>query len=351
MHNQFKSQKFKHLMLAMGPRDLNSAPYSPVHCSSHSMTSFQSSELTELAVVENGQLFAQRVHSARYAPLQLTHTNGRYHMVHHTRHTAYGASSRRELRAMADALNKLADTLPADSPHIICVWFVVDTTVDTHLLPRISRMPLHKATESNLCTQALLLWKALNRLPRYAQLHIVRQESYKHQHSNRNVDIQALHHLTTHLPALKIPVLGHNHLHIQHLSLKFEPHNTPDWMPENVLYSSHNRAYQYPNPVQHLARVLGDSDSRTHIQELQAGLGAPPCTTRHHAQLTSQHTSRRDASNSSRSNYHSSPVLHNGSPTNTYTSWKNSHDVCAITPPRRIGNTSNTAPCTWEGIP
>ena len=28
MHNQFKTQKFKHLMLAMGPRDLNSAPYS-----------------------------------------------------------------------------------------------------------------------------------------------------------------------------------------------------------------------------------------------------------------------------------------------------------------------------------
>ena len=68
MHNQFKTQKFKHLMLAMGPRDLNSAPYSPVHCSSHSMTSLQSSELTELPVVENSQLFAQRAHSARYAP-------------------------------------------------------------------------------------------------------------------------------------------------------------------------------------------------------------------------------------------------------------------------------------------
>ena len=68
MHNQFKTQKFKHLMLAMGPRDLNSAPYSPVHGSSHSMTSFQSSELTELPVVENSQLFAQRAHSARYAP-------------------------------------------------------------------------------------------------------------------------------------------------------------------------------------------------------------------------------------------------------------------------------------------
>ena len=68
MHNQFKTQKFKHLMLAMGPRDLNSAPYSPVHCCSHSMTSFQSSELTEVPVVENSQLFEQRAHSARYAP-------------------------------------------------------------------------------------------------------------------------------------------------------------------------------------------------------------------------------------------------------------------------------------------
>ena len=33
------------------------------------MTSFRSSELTELPVVENSQLFAQRVHSARYAPI------------------------------------------------------------------------------------------------------------------------------------------------------------------------------------------------------------------------------------------------------------------------------------------
>ena len=77
MHNQFKTQKFKHLMLAMGPRDLNSAPYSPVHCSSHSMTSFQSSELTELPVVENSQLFAQRVHSARY---------GTHFSAHHAHH-------------------------------------------------------------------------------------------------------------------------------------------------------------------------------------------------------------------------------------------------------------------------
>ena len=39
------------------------------------MTSFQSSELTELPVVENSQLFAQRVHSARYAPRIKNQTN------------------------------------------------------------------------------------------------------------------------------------------------------------------------------------------------------------------------------------------------------------------------------------
>ena len=68
MHNQFKTQKFKHLMLAMSPRDLNSAPYSPVHCSSHLMTSFQSSELTELPVVGNSQLFAQRTVRPQIVP-------------------------------------------------------------------------------------------------------------------------------------------------------------------------------------------------------------------------------------------------------------------------------------------
>ena len=44
------------------------------------------------------------------------------------------------------------------------VWFVVDATVDTHLLLRTARQPLHKATATSLGTQALLLWKALRSL-------------------------------------------------------------------------------------------------------------------------------------------------------------------------------------------
>ena len=82
---------------------------------------------------------------------------------------------------MADAIAEIAAHLPAHLPHIVWVWFVVDATVDTHLLLRIAKQPLHKATATSLGTQALLLWKALRSLPPYVQLHIVKQESHRHQ--------------------------------------------------------------------------------------------------------------------------------------------------------------------------
>ena len=207
--------------------------------------------------------------------LQLTHTGGHYHMDHHTGQTTYGASSHGELGAMADAITEVAAHLPAHSPHIVRVWFVVDATVDTHLLLRIARQPLHKATATSLGTQALLLWKALRSLPPYVQLHIVKQESHRHQYGNGKVDNQVVHQRTTHLPALQIPDLGRNHTHLQHVPPVPQPHQTPDWVPEDAPYSSHDRAYHYPNPIQHLARVLGDADSRAHIQELQDRLQVP----------------------------------------------------------------------------
>ena len=84
--------------------------------------------------------------------LQLTHTGGHYHMDHHTSGTIYGASSHGELGAMAAAIADISAHLPAHLPHILRVWFVVDATVDTHLLLRISRQPLHKATATSLGT-------------------------------------------------------------------------------------------------------------------------------------------------------------------------------------------------------
>ena len=204
------------------------------------------------------------------ATLQLTHTGGYYHMDHHTGHTTYGG-----LGAMADAIAKIAASLPAHLPHIVWVWFVVDGTVDTHLLLRIARQPLHKATATSLGTQALLLWNTLCSLPPYVQLHFVKQESHRHQYGNGKVDNQAVHQRTTHLPTLQIPDLSRNHTHLQHIPPVPEPHQTPDWVPEDAPYSCHERAYHYPNPIQHLARVLGHADSQAHIQELQDRLQIP----------------------------------------------------------------------------
>ena len=209
------------------------------------------------------------------ATLQVTHTGGHYHMDHHTGHTTYGASSHGELGAMADAIPEIAAHLPAHLPHIVRVWFVVDATVDTHLLLRIARQPLHKATATSLGTEALLLWKALRSLPPYVQLHMVKQESHRHQYGNGKVQHQAVHERTTHLSTLQIPDLGGSHTHLQHIPPVPEPHQTPDSVPEDAPYSSHDRAYHYPNPIQHLARVLGDADSRGHIQELQDRLQVP----------------------------------------------------------------------------
>ena len=209
------------------------------------------------------------------ATLQLTHSGGHYHMDHHTGHTTYGASSHGELGAMADAIAEIANHLPAHLPHVVGVWFVVDATVDTHLLLRIARQPLHKATATSLGTQALLLWKALCSLPPYVQLYIVKQDSHRHQYGNGKVDIQAVHQRTTHLPTLQVPNLGRNHTHLRHIPPKTKPHRTPDWVPEDAAYTSHDRSYHYPNPIQHLARVLDDTDSGAHIQELQEKLTVP----------------------------------------------------------------------------
>ena len=89
------------------------------------------------------------------AALQPTHPEGQYRMDHHPGHTPYGAPSQGELRAMADTIPRLAATLPADLPHVLRVWFVIDATVHTHLILRIARQLLHQTSATSLGTQAL----------------------------------------------------------------------------------------------------------------------------------------------------------------------------------------------------
>ena len=281
------------------------------------------------------------------ATLQLTHTGGHYHRDHHTGHTTYGASSHGELGAMADAIAGIATHLPAHLPHVVRVWFLVDATVDTHLLLRIARQPLHKATATSLGTQAVLLWKPLRSLSPWVQLHIVKQESHRHQYGNGKIDNQAVHQRTTHLPTLQVPDLARNHTHLQHIPPK-EPHRTPDWVPEDAPYTSHDRSYQYPNPLQHLARVLGDTDSRAHIQELQEELTVPL----YHSALRPANVPANPRKRRVQLLREQPPLLTrvaHGSLASTSMSRQNTPATRAITPPRRTGNTSRYAPSIRAG--
>ena len=272
------------------------------------------------------------------ATLQLTHTGGHYHMDHHTGHTTYGASSHGELGAMNDAIAEIAVHLPARLPHIVRVCFVVDATVDTHLLLRIARQPLHKATATSIATQALLLWKALRSLPPYPQLHIVKQKSHRHQYGNGKVDNQAVHQRTPHLPTLQIP----DPAETTHTSNTYPPYPSPI-RPG----TGYQRTPPIPPTTEHTTTPTPSNISPACSATQTAGRASrssrtdckSPSTTQHCAQHTSQPGSKNDASSSSGSNYHSSPGSPDGSPASTSTSPKNTPIARANTPRRRTGNT------------
>ena len=76
----------------------------------------------------------------------------------------------------------------------------------------------------------------------------------------------------THLPALQVLDQDRKHAHLQHLPLKPEPRQTPDWVREDAPYSSHDSGYHYHIPFQHIALLFGDADGRAHIQVLQETL-------------------------------------------------------------------------------
>ena len=72
-----------------------------------------------------------------------------------------------------------------------------------------------------------------------------------------------------------MPDLDRNHTHLQHIPPKPEPHRTRNWVLQDAPHTSHDGAYHYPNPIQHLGRVLGNMHSRAQIQELQEELTVP----------------------------------------------------------------------------
>ena len=112
------------------------------------------------------------------------------HVEHHTGATNFGVSCHGELRTLADTIN----TTPSPTttqPHNI--WAVLGATVDIHLTNSLAELPLHKALESGLTTQALGLWKAFRGMHRQDALHIVKQESHGHTYGNACADTHARH--------------------------------------------------------------------------------------------------------------------------------------------------------------
>ena len=256
----------------------------------------------------------------------------------------------RGARGHGRTITEIAAHLPAHSPHILRVWFVVDATVDTHLLLRIARQPLHKATATSLGTQALLLWKALRSLPPYVQLHIVKQESHRHQYglvrstTRRYTSAQRSYQPSRALTSAKTT----------HTSNTYPPYPSPI-RPQ----TGYQRTPPIPPTTEHTTTPTQSNISPACSATQTAGRTSrssrtdckSPSTTQRCAQQTSQPTSKNDASSSSGSNYHSSPGSPDGSPANTSTSPKNTPVARVTRPPRMTGNTSRNAPSIQAGKP
>ena len=241
------------------------------------------------------------------ATLQLTHTGGHYHMDHHTGHTTYGASSHGELGAMADAIAEIAAHLPAHLPHIVRVWFVLDATVDTHLLLHIARQPLHKATATSLGTQALLLWKALRSPPPPTSNSTSRNKSPTGTNTEmvRSTTRQYTSAQRTYQPSRSL-----TSAETTHTSNTYPPYPSPI-RPR----TGYQRTPPIPPTTEHTTTPTPSNISPACSATQTAGRTSrssrtdckSPATTQHCAQQTSQPTSKNDASSSSGSNYHSSP--------------------------------------------
>ena len=118
------------------------------------------------------------------------------------------------------------------------IWVVVDATVDIHLTRRLADMPLHKALESGLTTQALGLLMAFRGMHPQDALHIVKQEAHRYTSGNGRADTQAKHQSTSHTPGLKhVRLDTPHHSHLQHLPPIPSATQPPQWIPEDTPYT------------------------------------------------------------------------------------------------------------------
>ena len=215
----------------------------------------------------------QRTPTVGCASVRITRHADGLHVEHHTGTTIFGASSHGELRTMADAVTA---TPPPTTVRPRNIWVVVDATVDIHLTRRLADLPLHKALDSGLTTQALGLWMAFKGMHPQDALHIVKQESHRYAYGNGRADTQAKHQNTNHTPGLeRVRLDTPHHSHLQHLPpipLAAQP---PQWMPEDTPYTDRDKQYHYPTPIQQLAATLGHPANTELLRRLENSVHTP----------------------------------------------------------------------------
>ena len=194
-------------------------------------------------------------------------------MEHHSGATIFGASSHGELCNLADAVTA---TPPRTTIRPREVWVVVDPSFDIHLSKRLVDLPLHRAIESGLTTQALWLWMAFRGMHPQDALHVVTQDSHRYTYGNGRAYTHAKHQNTNHTP-----VLEHMRLDTPHHSNLQQPApipsatKLPHWIPEGAPYTDRDKQYHYPTPIQQLATTLGHPANNELLQRLEDSVCNP----------------------------------------------------------------------------
>ena len=152
----------------------------------------------------------------------------------------------------------------------------MDATVDIHLTRRLADLPLHKALESGLTTQALGLWMAFKGMHPQDALHIIKQDSHRYAYGNGRADTQAKHQNTNHTPGLeRVRLDTPHHSHLQHLTPIPPATQPPQWMPEDTPYTDRDKQYHYPTPIQQLATTLGHPANTELLRRLEDSVRTP----------------------------------------------------------------------------
>ena len=213
----------------------------------------------------------QRTPTLGCASVPITRHADGLHVEHHTGATIFGASSHGELCTMADPVTA---TPPPTTIRPRNIWAVVDATVDIHLSRRLADLPLHRALESGLTTQALGLWMAFKGMHPQDALHIAKRESDRY--GNGRADTQAKHQNTNHTPGLEhVRLDTPHHSHLQHLPPIPPATQPPQWMPEDTPYTDRDKQYHYPTPIQKLATTLGHPANTELLRRLEDSVHTP----------------------------------------------------------------------------